>query len=498
MAFNSRYLSRSRVELPAGSVTVPSPLWKAAQAIFWSPLLLLTAIIHVLCQPLTKRILIGIAILDIPLQWGAHLDLHSALSDLGSIGGYDVSITTIALFGLYTGWLFTARANSQSLRTIWNWPIFTYTAIVAASVFVASFPVLSLFYVFLLAQILLLYIYLAGNISSRDDIIFILTLIIAGGLFECIYMLALAVFGHTLGLIPATSKDTVIFSLLGLKSTIFMPVKGSPFTRQGGTIGSCNYAAAYLSILITLALCIRLMKVPSYLRRLTIPTIILAVISLAITFSRGGWIELVLSIAIFVGARCLQNGISRKMIIYLGAGTALILLFLYIPNPVSTRIFSDDNGSAESRIPLMHLAETIIEANPILGVGANNFAAVMDQYAGNEFRYAWIYTVHNQFLLVCSETGIIGLAAYLWIYFNILRRGWRLWKTRDDLFAPLGLAIVAGICGLISHMLGDIFSERALLQLLWVFAALIAACEMIRRCELAEQAASRTIEATRS
>jgi len=496
MAFNSRYLIRSRVNLPTDSTAAPSPLWKAAQAIFWSPLLAITAIIHVLCQPLTKRILIGIAILDIPLQWGAHLDLHPALSALGSIGGYDVSITTIALFGLYTGWLFTARANNQPMRTIWNWPIFTYTTVVAASVFVASFPVLSLFYVFLLGQILLLYLYLAGNMSSRDDIIFILTLIIAGGLFECFYILALAVFGHKLGLFPETSKQTVIFSLLGLKTVIFMPVKGSPFTRQGGTIGSCNYAAAYLSILITLALCIRLMKVPSYLRRLTIPTIVLALISLALTFSRGGWIELLLSVAIFTGARLLRNGVSRKTFIFLGLGTALILLCLYIPNPISERIFSNDNGSAESRIPLMHLADTIIEANPILGVGANNFAAVMDQYAGNEFRYAWIYTVHNQFLLVCSETGIIGLAAYLWIYFDVLRRGWRLWKTRDDLFAPLGLAIVAGICGLISHMLGDIFSERALLQLLWVFLALIAVCEMIRRCELAERAASQTLEAT--
>jgi O-antigen ligase len=496
MALNSRYLTRSRVELPADTLDVPSPVRKALLAIFWSPLLLLTAIVHVLCRPLTKRCLIAIAILDIPLQWGAHLDLHPALSALGSIGGYDVSITTIALFGLYIGWLFTECANNQTPRTLWNWPIVTYTAVVAASLFVATNPQLSLFYIFLLAQILLLYIYLAGNLSSRDDIVFILTLIIAGGLFECVYMLALAVFGHALGLIPASSKDTVIFSLLGLKSVVFMPVKGSPFTRQGGTIGSCNYAAAYLSILITLALCVRLMNVPRYLRRLTIPTIVLAFLALAITFSRGGWIELVLSIAIFAGALCHQNGISRKMAVALGVGTALILLCLYVPNPVSKRIFSDDNGSAESRIPLMHLADTIIEANPLLGVGANNFAAVMDNYAGNEFRYAWIYTVHNQFLLVASETGFIGLAAYLWIYFNIIRRSWRLWRTRDELFAPLGLAIVAGICGFMSHMLMDIFSERALLQLLWVFAALIAVGEMIRRRELVDQAASRTIEAT--
>ncbi|MGC2161199.1 MAG: O-antigen ligase family protein [Silvibacterium sp.] len=495
MAFNSRYFTRSRVELPEGSSIVPLPLRKVLRTIFWSPLLLLTAIVHVLCQPLTKRCLLAVAILDIPLQWGAHLEFRPALSALGTVGGYDVSITTLALFGLYIGWLFTECANNQSPRILWNWPIAAYTAVVAASILVASDPQLSLFYVFLLVQILLLYIYLAGNINSRSDIVFILALILAGGLFESIYMLGLAVMGGKLGLVPMPGTQTVIYSLLGLKTVIFLPAKDVPFYRQGGTTGGPNYTAAYLGILITLALCVRRMKVPAYLRRLTIPTIVLALLALAITFSRGGWIEIVLSVAILAGARSLRNGISRKAALSLVAATTLVVLCLYIPNPVSKRIFSDDNGSAESRVPLMHLADHMIVANPILGVGANNFAAVMNNYEGNVFRYAWIYTVHNQFLLVCSETGIIGLAAYLWIYFNILRRGWRLWNTGDELFAPLGLAIVAGICGLMSHMLMDIFSERALLQLLWVFAALIAACEMIRRIELAEQAATQTIEA---
>jgi O-antigen ligase len=127
----------------------------------------------------------------------------------------------------------------------------------------------------------------------------------------------------------------------------------------------------------------------------------------------------------------------------------------------------------------MHLAVRVIEANPLIGVGANNFSTVMNDYAGSEFRHEWIYTVHNQFLLVCAETGVIGLMAYLWILLSVIRGGWRLWKAGDELFSPLALGIVAAVCGLMSHMAVDIFSGRAVVQMVWLFAALLTAMEAI-------------------
>ena len=135
----------------------------------------------------------------------------------------------------------------------------------------------------------------------------------------------------------------------------------------------------------------------------------------------------------------------------------------------------------------MHLAEHMIAAHPVFGVGANNFAAVMRDYEGPEFRHAWIYTVHNQFLLVWSETGLVGLLAYLWIFGSLIRGGWRLWKTRDAMFAPIGLGIVATLWGLLSHMNVEDFSSRPMIQFVWVLAALLAACEVIQRNERAEE-----------
>ena len=422
-------------------------------------------------------------ILDIPLQWGTHLELRSDAASLGAIEGFDCSITTVALCGLYIGWIFGERAADRKLRILWNWPIAAYTAVLIASVVVAKDTQLSLFQIFLMVEMLFLYIYFAGTINSRNQIVFILFLLLAGGLIESVYILVVAAVGHEFAFVRA----------LGIKTVIFLPSRAGEFTRPGGTIGGPNYAAAYLGILTTLALAIRQMNVPSFLRRLTIPAIVLGTLALAVTFSRGGWLELPLSIAVLIGARWLRDGVPRKAILTAVAAITLIVLGLIIPNPISQRLSADDNGSAHSRVPLMHLAFRMIAANPALGVGANNFTAVMDDYAGSEFRSEWIYTVHNEFLLVCSETGVIGLVAYLWIYFSIIRRAWRLWKTQDEMFAALGLGIVACFCGFLSHMFVDIFSDGGLLHLLWLFAALIGVCEVIQQRELVQQSVLRTI-----
>jgi O-antigen ligase len=453
----------------------------------YAPLLLLSAGIEIICRPVIKRCLLAVVLLDIPLQWGIHLDFRPHLSALGSIGGYDVSITTIALLGLYISWLFTCAASHQRPRFYWNWPIVVYTFAVGISTLVSTSEQLAYFYLFILAQLLLVYFYIRGNLGSRDDIVFVLAILLVGGVFEGAYMLLLGAIGNKLGLVPASTQDTLSFSFLGLKTMMFMPVKDVPFVRQGGTIGSPTYAAGYLGVIITLAVCVRQMKVPRYLRRLTLPAIVLGGLALVTTFSRGGWIEIVIAVVILLCAKWIRGGVSTATILSMLGSIALIGLLLYTPNPVSDRLMSPDNGSAESRIPLMHLAFHMIAAHPVLGVGANNFADVMERYAGPEFRYAWIYTVHNQFLLVWAETGLIGLLAYISIYTSIIRKGWRLWRSRDNLLAPLGIATIAGTIGLMSHMLVDIFSERALLQLFWIIMAILEVGQGVLVMERAER-----------
>jgi O-antigen ligase len=61
--------------------------------------------------------------------------------------------------------------------------------------------------------------------------------------------------------------------------------------------------------------------------------------------------------------------------------------------------------------------------NPLLGVGVNNFYNNINLFKDNVFL---IQPVHNIFLLILSETGIIGLVGFLFIllksFLSILKK----------------------------------------------------------------------------
>jgi O-antigen ligase len=196
-------------------------------------------------------------------------------------------------------------------------------------------------------------------------------------------------------------------------------------------------------------------------------------VALVMTFSRGGWLALALSLTVICGFVWKQRGFSLKAPITV----IVILALLYIPfhGVISERLFGDDRGSAESRIPLMNLAFRIIEDNPLLGVGANNFTVVMDRYLTSEFREGFLFAVHNKYLLVLAETGIAGLLALLAFMIGTVRKGWQCWKVNDNLLSPLALGFAGGIIGHMLHMTVDVFRGRPTQQLIWVIAGLVTA-----------------------
>lgn len=121
----------------------------------------------------------------------------------------------------------------------------------------------------------------------------------------------------------------------------------------------------------------------------------------------------------------------------------------------------------------------MISENPVLGIGANNFAFEIDRFTPPELKGRFLYVVHNQYLLVRSETGIGGLFAFLWFLLSTIRRGWQCWKIQGVLFSPLALAFLLAIIGSMEHMFFDIYHSRVAMELLCLFAALITSMKYI-------------------
>lgn len=414
-----------------------------------------------------ERTLLAIALLNISLQIQKHFLLRTDVSDLGSLGGLQVSLTNLSLIWLYLMWMIGAlvRSRMPSVRSRHagrSGGLIAVGGLVVAmyamSLLAARDRELATFEVVYIIEQFLLLIYIANTTASRQDVVFIVRVLIIGMIIQSVLMLA--------------QISGVVGNLNAFGITARAEFAGD--ARVSGTIGSPNTAAAYLGLTMVLSLSLFLGGLPRRDRWLAGIGFALALLPMIFTGSRGGWMQLILAIGVLaIAAR--RSLPLRKM-----AAAAVLLTVVVLPfrATVLDRVSGDDNGSAESRMPMNRLALAMISDHPILGVGANNYALAMEPYTG-DFRGVFFYTVHNKFLLVLAETGVFGLAAFVAFLGAIIRDGWRVWKLRDPVMSPIAIGCVAAITGLMLQMNVEPARTDPYSHMLWLCGGLVLAMRRI-------------------
>jgi O-antigen ligase len=130
------------------------------------------------------------------------------------------------------------------------------------------------------------------------------------------------------------------------------------------------------------------------------------------------------------------------------AAALIIVLCLLVMTPLIYQRFQEADRSWEvARVPLMDTALRMFEDNWVLGVGASNYGLLVDKYLPTAFRYAWKSPVHNEFLLLLAERGVIGTAIYYWMMIVISVWLWRSGRSPDRFLALISVGVVAGILG---------------------------------------------------
>ena len=94
------------------------------------------------------------------------------------------------------------------------------------------------------------------------------------------------------------------------------------------------------------------------------------------------------------------------------------------------------------RIVYQNIALLMIKEHPLLGVGFDNYLIAVSDYAAKMSEFVVIpFFVHNIYLFLCAELGVLGLAVFLWFVLGVLKRGW---ENRTDPQAAVCAAIFAG------------------------------------------------------
>src|SRR5918995_1198934 len=134
-----------------------------------------------------RKLLLAVIILDIPLGIDIHLGFRSEMAGLGALGGYNLSVSLICLALLYALWLgeFVCRKGPRvSPRLRESLPLILYVAALLISTLIATDAALSAFQVFLYLQMLLLFVYVASTVRTREDVLFIGATLVLGLIIE--------------------------------------------------------------------------------------------------------------------------------------------------------------------------------------------------------------------------------------------------------------------------------------------------------------------------
>lgn len=420
-----------------------------------------------------QRFLLGIAILDIPLNLDINFFYDERMGYYNAVGGLGISLTTVCVVLLYVLWFFEVASAEEKPEPypLGKWPLLlplAYLGFVVLSMLVADNVVLSLFQLFLLVEIFLLYWYVATHVRTREDVAFVIVMLFFGVIAESVVIIALRFIGETIEV-----------------AGIMLRADGS---RIGGTVGGPNGAGAYYALLLAPAMSVFLfVRKKNLLSLLGLVATGLGTIALFFTLSRGAWLGFAASVAVLFVFAWWAGWLSPRF---------LLLLFLAIAvaaglhQTILARLLGDDEGAAESRVHLMALAWRMIRAHPLLGVGANNFAWSMFDYLTPEFSSVWLRVVHNRYMAIWAETGIGGLATFLAFLAAALKRAYDTWLVDDGFLSPIALGLGAGLVGYMTHMTVDLFNGRPTQQLMWLSAGLLMAIAAMLVRERNEQEAA--------
>ncbi|MFZ5569583.1 MAG: O-antigen ligase family protein [Thermodesulfobacteriota bacterium] len=254
----------------------------------------------------------------------------------------------------------------------------------------------------------LVFIYIANNIHVVGSIRQVVVLLLVVGMLQSLIGLAQYVTGGKLGLAMFGEAERSFFEMRAGAGTV---------SRVAGTLGHPNKLAVFLNLLLQMNFALFFAGLSRRVKlALCIPFALMG-LTMLLTYSRGGWLGLALGGTVVLYWCLAKNSRNRLFSVVLMTVFLGIFLIVVIGSvqSVKRRLFEDDYGTAALRIPMSVVALNIIRHFPLTGVGLNNYTAVIERHDTTAMAVSYDFPrpVHNEFLLIAAEQGLIGLGLFL-------------------------------------------------------------------------------------
>ena len=215
--------------------------------------------------------------------------------------------------------------------------------------------------------------------------------------------------------------------------------------------------------------------------------LVLLLACLCWTYSRSSWIGY-LAVLFVMGLIDLRKWWFSVVLF-------LVFIFVFLPSLSDARnlaLVNDNSGKAKiksenlvynvepdfgdvgsGRYGFWKKAISIIRSSPVWGTGLNTYTRIIKRDPNRE---TWWYA-HNCYLQLAAETGLAGLACFLWMLFILFRQGLNYCKKIKESW-PLSF-LQGGVAGLFGFMFQSTFDNTfytvQLGALMWLLFGFIVA-----------------------
>lgn len=350
----------------------------------------------------------------------------------------------------------------------------------------------------------LFFVVIIGSaIKSRSDVIWVLLTVL--------FMLILESFLVSLSF--ATHRTYTFMSLIGGTQFIqsYSGSSGS-IVRAVGTLGVANQQGLFHAMFTFLAIGLFAVRNP-IVRYLALISILMSFIAVIFTFSRGSWLCIAIASILISVVFIKRAEVAQRA--WLIGGVVMIIFFIALTalaQPIVDRLTKGDDGATGSRIRMISLAVDLFAQHPIIGVGPSGFTeAGLRLYPPGAKGNEWVpaggkaivpplgrielargqvpgqadiivpLPVHNKYLLMLSELGIIGLLIWLMLFYAFYKDAKQCSRSSDKLYRFIGVAGLGITLVAVIYMNLDLFADDKTLQVLLFPLVFVSACSRLSK-----------------
>lgn len=275
----------------------------------------------------------------------------------------------------------------------------------------------------------------------------------------------------------------------------------SPGTRVFATLGRYDQLGTFLSFFFAIALGLWYQLKDERYRRMLLAAMVVALPAFLLTLSRASWFGFALALFV-VGAVLMKD--KRVRLGYLACVIVAVSYLAYSGLAVRYLVDSADQTFVERFFEafsyerwrgeylglgrlfwVVQTVTTVVPAAPLFGWGPGQYGGGAAAALGNVNVYQELNLpfgvygsegyIDNNWFSLWGETGTIGIAFYLWMYFALMLLAYRTWKRSEN---PHTRGLALGLFGALlavgfQAFLATYLEVRTLALYVWLYAAFV-------------------------